>query len=146
MRESGSLREAAFFVLSHVREAFDRLREALYRLVRVAVLDTVAHTVVDVSLEDYLPDAVERGLRGVYLREHVLARDILVHHPVDGLYLPDDFIEPSVKVLRVHTLSHSSSLRSAFMVARAPPQPQRLACRVQKNPLRERRGLSFALC
>ena len=35
--------------------------------------------------EDYLPDPVERGLRGVYLREHVLARDVLVHHPVDGL-------------------------------------------------------------
>ena len=109
MRESGPAREAAFFVLSHVREAFDRLREAFYRLVRVAVLDAVAHAVVDVPLEDYLPDAVERGLRRVYLREHVLARDVLVHHPVDGFDLAYDFIEPSVKVLRVHALSHSYS-------------------------------------
>ena len=69
MRESGLAREAAFFVLSHVCEAFDRLREALYRLVRVAVLYAVAHAVVYVPLEDYLPDAVERGLRRVYLRE-----------------------------------------------------------------------------
>ena len=50
--------------------------------------------------------AVQRGLCGVDLRQNVLAGHVLVHHAVDGLYLPDDLFQPPVQIFRIHTLLH----------------------------------------
>ena len=92
---------------AHVREALHGLREVFNRLIGVAVLDPVAHAMLDVPLEHDLAAAVQGGFGGVDLREHVLTRDILVDHPVDGLHLADDLFESAVQIFRVHTLSHS---------------------------------------
>lgn len=100
---------AVFFenvVLLHICKALDRLGEALNGLIRVAVLDAVLDAMLDVSLEHYLAAAVERRPCRIDLRENVLAWNIFIHHPVYRLNLPDDFFEPAVQVLGIHTLFH----------------------------------------
>ena len=77
-----------------IRKAFDRLGEALDSLVRVAMLDPVAHTVLNVTFKYNLPHPVQRRLRGVYLSEHVLAGDVLVNHTVNSLHLSDYLFQP----------------------------------------------------
>ena len=90
----------------HIGEALHRLGEALNGLVGVAVLNAVPGTVLDMPLQHHLAAAVQRGLGSVDLGQYILAGHILVHHPVDGLNLADDFLQPPVQVLRVHTLLH----------------------------------------
>ena len=91
---------------AHVRKALDRLRKVLDRFVRVAVLDAVAHAVLDVSLKHDLAAAVQRGFGRIDLRKNILAGDVLVHHAVNGLHLTDDLFEPAVQIVGVHTLFH----------------------------------------
>ncbi len=100
---------AVFFeniVLLHICEALDCLCEALDGLIRVAVLDAVADTMPDVPLQHYLAASVERRPCRVELRENVLAGNIFIHHPVYRLNLPDNFFEPAVQVLGIHTMFH----------------------------------------
>lgn len=61
---------------------------------------------LDVSLQHDLAAAVERRPCRIDLRENVLAGNIFIHHPVYRLDLPDDFFEPAVQVLGIHTLFH----------------------------------------
>ena len=56
-----------------------------------------------------LPQPLQGGLGGVDLGQDVLAGHVLVHHPVDGLHLPDDLFQPAVQVFGVHTLFHVQS-------------------------------------
>ena len=58
------------------------------------------------------PHLVQGGLGGVDLGKHILAGHVLVHHPVDGLYLSDDLFQPAVQVICVHTLPHGAHLLS----------------------------------
>src|SRR5699024_7110597 len=92
--------------LSHIGKPLHRLGKAGDGLVRVPVLDAVPDAVLDVSFQHHLAAPVQGGLGGVDLAEHVLAGNILVDHPVDGLDLADDLFQPTVQVIRVHTLSH----------------------------------------
>ena len=94
---------------AHVRKALDRLRKVLDRFVRVAVLDAVTHAVLDVPLENDLAAAVQRGFGRIDLRKNILARDVLVHHAVNGLHLTDDLFEPTVHVETVCLLSKLQS-------------------------------------
>lgn len=57
-------------------------------------------------LENDLAAAVQRGFGCIDLRKNILARDVLVHHAVDGLHLTDDLFEPTVQIVSVHTLFH----------------------------------------
>ena len=90
-------------------KAFYRFSEAIDSLVRVAMLDPVAHTVLDMTLEHHLPYPVQRRFRGVYLCEHIFAGDVLVNHAVYSLNLPDYFFQSAVQVFRIHTLPHRAS-------------------------------------
>ena len=74
------------------------------------MLDAVPDTVLDVSLQHHLAAAVKGGFRRVDLGQHILAGDVLVDHPVNGLYLADDLFQPAVQVVRVHALLHCRSL------------------------------------
>ena len=95
---------------SHIGEALHRLGKALNGLVRVPVLDAVPHAVLDMPLQHHLAAPVEGGLGRVDLGQDVLTGDVLVDHPVDGLHLSDNLLQPAVQVVRVHTLSHCHSL------------------------------------
>ena len=53
-----------------------------------------------------LAASVERRPCRVELRENVLAGNIFIHHPVYRLNLPDNFFEPAVQVLGIHTMFH----------------------------------------
>ena len=52
---------------AHVRKALDRFRKALDGLVRVAVLNAVAHAMTDMPLEHDLAADVQRGFCGAVL-------------------------------------------------------------------------------
>ena len=54
---------------------------------------------LDVSLQDELPRFVQGGFRRVDLGKDVLAGHILVDHPVDGVDLTDDLLQPAVQVI-----------------------------------------------
>ena len=100
------------FSSTHIGKPLHGLCKALNGLVRVPVLDPVPDTVLDVALQDHLSAAVERGFRGVDLGQHILARHVLVHHAVDGLYLSDDLFQAAVQVFRIHTLLHVHDLHT----------------------------------
>ena len=70
------------------------------------VLDAVPDAVLQMALQHHLPRLVQGGLGGVDLSQDVLTGHVLVHHPVDGLHLTDDFPQAAVEVVRIHTLSH----------------------------------------
>ena len=120
---------------AHVRKALDRLRKVLDRFVRVAVLDAVAHAVLDVPLEYHLAAAVKCGFCGVDLRKNILTRHILVDHTVDGLDLTDDLFEPAMQIVRIHALLHCAPLHTGMgmiisphvqNVNRAPPVSRKI--------------------
>ena len=96
-------------LLLHIGEALDRSGEALERFVHIAVGDAVTDAMLDVPFEHDLAAAVERGFCRVDLGENVLAGDVLVDHPVNGLYLPDDLFQSAVQIVRVHALPHRVS-------------------------------------
>lgn len=100
---------APIYRLLHVGEALDRGGKAFKRLIHIAVGDAVADAVLDVSFEHDFAAAVECGFRRVDLGEDVLAGDVLVDHPVNGLYLPDDLFQSAVQIVRVHALPHRVS-------------------------------------
>ena len=91
---------------SHVGKAFNGFGKAFDRAVDVAVLDSVANTVVDVSFEHNLAAAMQRRFGGVDLHEDILAGNVLIDHAVNSLNLSDDFFEPAVKIFRIHALTH----------------------------------------
>ena len=64
-----------------------------------AVFNAVADTVLDVPLQHDLSAAVQRGFRGVDLRQNILTGHILVNHAVDGLHLSNDFFQTAMQVL-----------------------------------------------
>ena len=92
--------------LLHICKSLHRLGEALYGLISVAVLETVADAVLYMSLKDDLAAAVERRLGGIELRQYILAGHILIHHAVDSLNLANDFFQTPVQIVCIHTLLH----------------------------------------
>ena len=76
----------------------DRFGKALDRLIRVAVLDPVADAAADMPLQHDLAAAVERRFGDIDLRQHILSGDILVHHAVDSLHLPDDLFQTAMQI------------------------------------------------
>ena len=63
------------------------------------------------TLQHNLAAFVDCGLRRVHLGEDVLTGNILIHHPVNGLELSDNFLQSAVQIVRIHTLSHTSTSR-----------------------------------
>ena len=84
--------------LFHIREALDRLCEALNSLIRVPVLDAVPDAVLDVAFQNHLTGLVQGRLGGIDLGQDVFAGDILVDHAVDGLNLADDLFQSAVQI------------------------------------------------
>ena len=64
----------------------------------VSVLNPIPDTVPDMSLQHHFAAAVQGRARSVDLRENVLARNILVDHPVNGLNLTDDLFQAAMQV------------------------------------------------
>jgi hypothetical protein len=75
---------------------FYSLGKISYGFVRVAVLNALADTMVQMSLQNNLPDLVQRALDRIYLNKHILARYVLVYHFFDRRQLTLDFVYPSV--------------------------------------------------
>ena len=65
--------------LAHVGESLDGFGEAFDGLVGVAVLDAVAHAVLDMALEDNLSYFMKCRFCRIDLRQDILARHILIH-------------------------------------------------------------------
>ena len=93
--------------LSHIGKSLHCLGKAVDGLIGVAMLNAVPDTMADMSLQDHLAAAVECGFGRIDLRQNILTGDILIHHTVDRLHLPDDFPQPAVQVFGVHALLHS---------------------------------------
>ena len=66
------------------------LCKAVYRLVCIAVFNSISHTMPDMTFQNHFAAAVKRRLRRIDLRQNILTGNILVHHPVDRLHLTDD--------------------------------------------------------
>ena len=78
---------------------FESLYEIGDGLFGVALFDAAADAVLEVSLEYYLPDLVQRVLRRVYLDEDIFAGDVLADHPLDGVHLSRDLPQPQMQIL-----------------------------------------------
>src|SRR5699024_4778505 len=70
------------------------------------MFNAVPDTMSDMSLQHNLTCLIERGFRSIYLRKDILAGDIFIDHPVDGLDLSYDLCKPAVQVRGIHTLFH----------------------------------------
>jgi hypothetical protein len=100
--------QCSIFVLSHIRKPLYGLGKILYRLIYIPVLNAVPDTVLDMALQNDLSNLMESRFGCIDLREHILTGNVLVYHAVDGLNLPDDFFQPAVQIVCVHTLSHNA--------------------------------------
>ena len=76
------------------------------------MLQAIPDTVLDMPFQYHLACLVEGRLGGVDLGLNIFTRDVLVDHPVNGLYLADDLFQPAVQVICVHTLPHGAHLLS----------------------------------
>ena len=76
-------------------DGFGKFRDSF---IRVAVLDAIAHTVVQMALQHNLADLMQGAFGGVDLHKDVLTGDILIHHFIDSVHLSDDFFQSAVKV------------------------------------------------
>ena len=79
------------------------------RLIRISVLDAVAHAVLDMALEDNLSYFMKCRFYRIDLRQYILARHVLIHHTFDRLHLTDDLFQVTVKIICIHTLFHFAS-------------------------------------
>ena len=93
-------------------KALHSLGKALDSLFRVSVLNAVPDAVLDVPLQNDFSASVQSGFCGIDLGENILAGHVFVHHPVNGLYLSDDFFQPAVQVFCIHTLFHVQVLHT----------------------------------
>ena len=100
------MRGFLFFASYHLlganrREAapLDALRQTRYSLVGIAVLDAIPDAVLDVAFQHHLPALVQGRFGRVDLGEDVLTGHILVDHPVNGLHLPNDLLQPTMQVV-----------------------------------------------
>ena len=102
---------AAFqkLILLHIGESFDGLCK-IGDLLGVAPFNRFSDAVVDVTLQNDLTCLVQRRFCGVYLRNNILAGNVLVYHAVNGIHLTDYFFQPSVQIICVHTVLHSCFL------------------------------------
>ena len=82
---------------------------ACNRLIRISVLDAVAHAVLDMALEDNLSYFMKCRFYRIDLRQDILARHVLIHHTFDRLHLTDDLFQVTVKIICIHTLFHFAS-------------------------------------
>ena len=105
MLSSGKRKKSALWAdfqksdaLLHIGKAFHCFGELFNGLVRVAVFDAVPDAMLDMSLQHHFAAAVQGRTRSVDLRENVLARNILVDHPVNGLNLTDDLFQAAMQV------------------------------------------------
>ena len=96
-------------LLLHISKALYRFGKFLDRRIRIAVFNAISDAVLDMPFQHNLPCFIESGFRGIDLRKDVLARNILINHPVDGLNLSDNFRKPAVQVRGIHALFHLSA-------------------------------------
>ena len=75
----------------HIGKAFDRFGKIGDGLVSVAMFNAVPDTMLDVSFQHHLTGFVQRRFSRVDLGQHILARHVLIDHPVDRLNLADNF-------------------------------------------------------
>ena len=93
----------------HVGKALHCLGETGYGLLRVPVLNAVAHAVTDVPFQHYLAHPVQGGFGSIDLGEDVFTGHVLVDHAVYGLYLAQNLFEAPVEIGRIHALLHEKS-------------------------------------
>jgi hypothetical protein len=123
----------AYILSPHVGKPLYGFGKTLDGFVRISMFKTIPDTVLDVTLQHYLSTAVKGGFCGVDLSQNILAGDILVHHPVNSLNLPDNFFQAAVQVFGIHTLSHINHLHTVkgiyFLYDVTAASPRGLACR-----------------
>lgn len=68
-----------FLFLFHICKPLHSLRKLCNRLIRISVLDAVAHAVLDMALEDNLSYFMKCRFCRLDLRQDILARHILIH-------------------------------------------------------------------
>ena len=68
-----------FLFLFHICKPLHSLRKLCNHLIRISVLDAVAHAVLDMALEDNLSYFMKCRFCRIDLRQDILARHILIH-------------------------------------------------------------------
>ncbi len=76
------------------------------------------------TLENDLAAAVQRGFGRIDLRKNILARELLVHHAVNGLHLTDDDLLSRQCRLSNHTLFSSFDLHTCWGITLYTPAPR----------------------
>ena len=66
----------------------------------------VPHAVIKMSFQDDLSDFVQGIFGRINLDQHILTRDIPVHHGVNGVNLACDFFQSAVQIAGIHALFH----------------------------------------
>lgn len=75
---------------------FECLGEFSDSLIRISMLNAIAHTVVQMSFQNDLPYLVQGVFGRVYLNQYIFAGYVLVDHFIDRLDLPQNFLDSSV--------------------------------------------------
>lgn len=78
--------------LIHICEPLHGFGKIRNGLIRVAMLDTVAHTMLDMSFQDHLSGLMQSRFGGIDLCKNIFAGNILIDHAVNRLYLTNDFL------------------------------------------------------
>ena len=117
----GIKKDVTFLVISGIAVICSLLKwkPLPFDMAWVAVCNAVTDTVLDVPLQHDLSAAVQRGFRGVDLRQNILTGHILVNHAVDGLHLSNDFFKTAMQVLCIHALLHLlrlHTIRGMFII------------------------------
>ena len=76
----------------HIRKPLYCFCEIFNRLVRVAMLNSITDAVFDMSLQNHLTAAMQRGLGCINLGQDIFTGNILIDHAVNRLHLTDDFL------------------------------------------------------
>lgn len=124
--------------LLHIRKALDRFCETFDSFIRVSVLYSVAHAMLDMSLKHDFSAAVQRGFRSVYLRQNIFAGHVLVDHTLDSLNLSYNFFQSAMQIIGIHTLFHSNRSLSVRYIIYYSFKP--LDCQYVYRNVRLKRG------
>lgn len=84
------------------------LGEVLNRRVGVALLNTLAYAVAEMSFKDDKANTVQRAVGSTELGKDVLAGNILAYHLLNTVQLSDDSVDPDLeRVCISHTVPHA---------------------------------------
>ena len=93
-------------LLVHIGEPLNCHCKISDGFIRIAMLNSIADTVLDMPFQNHLPRLMEGGFGCIDLRQNILSVYFFIVHAIDSLHVADDFFQAAVEVLGIHTLFH----------------------------------------